>query len=352
MPIEQAWLGDVLQVRGRDWMKLGEKRRQLLIGLAFEYWRKQGFPYYRLSESEIVREFRNVQAQPAAVDPAGVRGSNVGLRLANFFQPQMWSVRVSRYRSPMDVFLDNDLLPLAIRRAWSVWPDRFGANAATLRRMLKTFPSTASVSNFRPTVARAVFAAYSSAGDTVVDFAAGYGGRLLGALSLDRHYVGIEPCKGQVAGLRRTVQTLSGLKLSSPSAEVVAGCAEESLKLLPRAQARLVFSSPPYYDWEKYSTEANQSFVRYSSYSEWVNSFLEPVIRLSHRALHRNGYLVMNISGRARRPKAEEVISIAATVGFRYRATIPLLLARVPYLHPRSAGPKKQELLLVMEKSN
>ena len=67
----------------------------------------------------------------------------------------MWSVRVSRYRSPMDVFLDDDLLLAALKRAWKVWPDRFGANASSLRRMLKTFPGTASVSNFRPTLLEA-----------------------------------------------------------------------------------------------------------------------------------------------------------------------------------------------------
>src|SRR5262249_43379772 len=157
---------------------------------------------------------------------------------------QMWSVRVSRYLSPYDVFKSDALLRAAIRRSWSIWPDRCGANAATLRRILKTFPGTASVSNFRPTVARSVISHFSSEKSTVIDFSAGYGGRLLGALSINRRYIGIEPCSAQVAGLRRMVDALRPFR-SPGNAEILQGCAEDLMSELPRGCADLVFSSPP-----------------------------------------------------------------------------------------------------------
>lgn len=168
-----------LQLRGREWKELPARRREFLSQAAFRYWRQRGFPHYELIQSEIVREVECLIAQPpmTAFRNDGALGSVVGLRVASFFHPHMWSVRVSRYRSPMDVFLDDALLIAALKRAWTVWPDRFGANASCLRRMLKTFPGTASVSNFRPTLARAIVARYSPPGGTVVDFSAGFGGQ-------------------------------------------------------------------------------------------------------------------------------------------------------------------------------
>jgi SAM-dependent methyltransferase len=342
---------DPVRLRGADWALFKSARRRELVRTAWRYWRAFGFPHYQLSKREISLEFFRLAAQDprTAFSRHGALGSVVGLRLANFFQPGMWSVRVSRYRSPMDVFQDDDLLKAAIERAWTIWPDRCGANSSTLRRMLKTFPSTASVSNFRPTLARAVIERYSAPGATVVDFSAGFGGRLTGCLTLDRKYIGIEPDEGQVAGLRSNISALAALTDRNAAAEIIAGCAEDLLPQMPSRSAGLVFSSPPYYNWERYSDSPQQSFIRYGSYDAWLDGFLEPCIRESRRILRRRGRLVLNISGRSRWPSAEDVIRIAKRSHFRLVETMPMLLARVPYLHPRNGSPYKPELLLVFE---
>jgi hypothetical protein len=262
----------------------------------------------------------------------------------------MWSVRVSRYMSPMDVFLDDCLLRAALQRSWRVWPDRYGANAATLRRMLKTFPGSASVSNFRPTAARNIIGALSQDGGVVLDFSAGYGGRLVGALALKRQYLGIDPCGQQLDGLEKTRRWLQSVGTKRGSAEILRGCAEDILPTMPSRSVDLVFSSPPYYDWEKYSDEPTQSFLRHRPYENWVAGFLGPVIAQSYRVLRRSGHLALNVSGGLRHPSSSEVQDIARRAGFRLVCATPLNLARVPYMHPRSSGPKKQEQLLVWVK--
>lgn len=345
--------GDFMRLRGADWHSLPAVRRSQYVDTAFAYWRRSGFPYYRLDAQQIAAEFRALRERDpmSAFRGDGVMGSNLALRLANYFQPQMWRVRVSRYMSPFDVFQDDELLSAAIRRSWSIWPRRFGANASNLRRMLKTYPGTASVSNFRPTVAKAVIARFSRPRQKVVDFAAGYGGRLVGCLSLeDRSYLGIEPCPAQVRGLRKTAEALQLLTRGRPQVDIHEGCAEHQLSLLGDRSAHLVFSSPPYHDYEKYSHDGTQSFVRYACYDDWVNGFLRPVIHHSFRILRRGGRLVINVPKRNRRPRADEVQEIAQSAGFISTATIPMHLAKVPYLHPRSPDPFKFELLLVHEK--
>jgi hypothetical protein len=340
----------VLTVRGRDWQSFGLRKRRRLVENAYRYWRYKGFPHYVLSQIEIGQEFRNLSDQPiGSVRRIGISGSSTGLRLANYFQPHMWSVRVSRYLSPTDVFQDDRLLRAALERSWRIWPDRFGANPATLRRILRTFPGAASVSNFRPTVARAVIHHFSKSSDTVVDFSAGYGGRLLGALSIGRRYIGIEPCSAQVAGLESMIESLRNHGVES-FAEVIPGCAEDVMKLLPKNIANLVFSSPPYFNWEKYSDEASQSFIRYASYDAWIEGFLNPVIRQSFRLLKGKGKFVVNISGKRRQPDGEDVKKLCLASGFKYAGRIPLLISRVPYLHPRNDEPHKLETILVFRK--
>jgi DNA modification methylase len=250
----------------------------------------------------------------------------------------------------MEVFLDDDLLREAIERAWIIWPDRFGANPSNLRRMLKTFPHTAAVSNFRPTLARAIIERYSETGSTVLDFSAGFGGRLVGCLTLDRAYVGIEPCREQVDGMRQSIRALRSLKHEGASARIYEGRAERVLRRLGSESVDLVFSSPPYYDWERYSEDGNQSFVRYDSYAAWLAGFLAPCIDESFRALKPKGHMVLNVSGRERKPTREDVVRIARRAGFALLDELPMLLARVPYLHPRNLGAYKPELLLVFRK--
>jgi hypothetical protein len=337
---------------GAHWTSASAKRKEFYIEEALRYWRTQGFPYYRLSPTEMASEFAAVMRVDHASVLRGseIHGSNVGLRLANCFHPQMWSVRVSRYKTPLECFQDDDCFRTALRRSFSLWPDRHGASASCVRRILRSFSNGAAVSNFRPSVAKAVIEKYTKAGETVIDFSAGYGGRLLGSLALARTYIGIEPCVSQVRGLRKCVQAMQRLNVSPGSAEIVQGCAENVLAETPPRCAQLVFSSPPYFDWERYSTQRTQSFVRYPDYHSWVKGFLIPVVRGSRRVLMPGGFLVVNFPREdTRGPLLLDFKRISLESGFHFHREYKLRLSRVPYMHPRS-GTAKWEALTVFRK--
>jgi hypothetical protein len=171
----------------------------------------------------------------------------------------------------------------------------------------------------------------------------------VGALTLPRHYLGIEPAAKQVAGLQRTAAMLKIVAGPATSVRILRGCAEEKLSEVPSRTAELVFSSPPYHDWERYSNEPTQSYRRYSRYEDWLAGFLAPVISESYRVLARKGHLILNVSRSARRPNAPDVQRLAERSGFRLKRRITMLLARVPYLHP-TTGPYKGEYLLVFQR--
>src|SRR2546426_1733152 len=74
-------------LKGKDWLEATPAERTQLTEAAFFYWRKRGFPHYRLSKRQIQTEFRHL----CALDSRRVfvrgelRGSNIGLRLANAY---------------------------------------------------------------------------------------------------------------------------------------------------------------------------------------------------------------------------------------------------------------------------
>lgn len=318
----------------------------------FRFWRAEGFPHYRLSNRQVRLEFSrilNLDCQ-RMFSRGGIRSPNAGLRLANAYQPYMWRARVSRYLSPMDIFNDDALLRKAIIRSLTIWPSRFGANASCLRRILKSFTSAASVSNYRPAVAKAIISKYSRAKSVVVDFSAGYGGRLLGALALDREYVGIEVNKSQVLGYRRMRRAIIAAGFELPNSHFVQGRAEKTLTTIPARTADLVYSSPPFFNWERYSTSREQSYKRYENYEQWRSEFLTPIITESARILSTRGYLILNVTGGNRLPTPHDVQSVAQRLGFTLVQSHRMIFPKVPYLHPRDGNPTKEERLLVFQK--
>ena len=261
----------VVETFGRDILDLSERHREKAIESAFGYWRSAGFPYPQIAEPEIRREIELL----CGTSPRWRYGklislSTVGLRLANAFHPQIWGVK-GHGRSPIDCFHDNDRLRLALSKAPLFWPDRRCWNAQCVRSLMRIHHRTR-VSNFRPVVARAVVERFSECGAVVLDFSAGYSGRLLGAVTLKRHYLGIDAAKAQVTGLRQTMSAIRNMVLGS--GEFVHGCAEDVLALIRKESVNLVFTSPPFFRLERYSTEATQSYIRYQSYDEWKEKLI------------------------------------------------------------------------------
>ena len=92
----------------------------------------------------------------------------------------------------------------------------------------------------------------------------------------------------------------------------------------------LCFTSPPYFDTEKYSDEKTQSFKKYPTKEEWTNGFLRKTIENCYYGLKKGGYMLYNI---ANTPKykfiEDETQNIAKEMGFKQEQTIELTLSSV-----------------------
>jgi SAM-dependent methyltransferase len=341
----------VLGLKGEEWQKLGLREREDVVSKCLLYWRARGFPHYELSDNDILREYLSLQraSKESILKGDELLMSMVGVKLANYFHPQMWAVRVIGAHSPSDRFHSDEKLRLVIQRALTFYSDRSSVNECNLRRMLGIFSNTARVSNFRPTAAKAIFQEYSKEGDAVLDFSAGYGGRLLGCTVLDRHYVGIDPCRSQVQGLESMTKTLNRLVKPVARTTVHHGCAEDVLPTIPSNSFPLVFSSPPYFNNEQYSDETSQSYVRYPVYQDWLDGFLDRILRESHRILMAGGRLVVNIADIERFELTKDLIRLAGRY-FALERSLKLRLGHKPYLRNRTGKVHKYEPVFVFRK--
>ena len=331
---------------GRELAALPRREFGQRLELAFKYWRLRGFPYANLGRRDVEEEFQRLER--TSVDPLKgdyLVSSTLGLRLANSFHPQMWHVPVHG-RSPVECFCDDAVLRRALGKAVHFWPDRRCWNDQCVRSLMRIYHRSR-VSNFRPTAARSLIARFSDDGDTVLDFSAGYGGRLLGALTLRRHYVGIDPARAQFNGLRRMHAAVAAI--ARGTAEIHQACAEDCLPRMRGGCANLVFSSPPYFDHEKYSSENTQSWRRYRTYSEWRERFLKPVVHHSHRVLKNRGYFLVNVIDLPRVPLLQDVQAMAVPL-FGRAHVLKLWLSTMPAERAARGRKFRWEPILVFQK--
>ncbi|MDO8476654.1 MAG: DNA methyltransferase [Candidatus Rokubacteria bacterium] len=318
---------------------------------AFDHWRSKGFPYPKLSRSQLEQQYRQFAMSCRSVFGRGrsITWSPLGLGIANFFHPHMWAVKCQYFRSPVQVFRNDTLLAHCIDRSLRINTDRTPLNANNMRVMLATFSNTKRVSNFRPTAARALYQRYSRDGDIIVDPSAGFGGRLLGALPLDREYIGIEPNTQSVKGMSRLLDALSGHPLTKGRGRVLQGRCETLLPKLPGRYAAMVISSPPYFARERYGRGREQSWVRYPEYEEWKTHFLASQMREIHRILQPGGFYCLNVENTETHAVADDAIAIARQF-FRPFFVYKLMIGCVPYHRNGQRGGHRSERLLVFQK--
>lgn len=322
-------IGVVEEWFGRFLLRLRSDRFRDRLQSASQYWRAKGFPHPRLSEREIDDEIARLQRS----DRGGRARtkfnslSTVGLRVANAFHPQMWYVRSHRHlRSPIDYYDDDEHLRKVLQRTPGFWPDRRCWNAQCVRSSFR-IAAAGRVANFRPVMARRLVQSLCPEHGTVLDFSAGYGGRLLGVLSLPVHYIGIDPHPMQILGLTRMLEILS--PRMQGSGEVIHGRAEDIMRRLRRGSIDMVLSSPPYFNLERYADDPAQSAVRYGAYDEWLSGFLDCLIRESHRVLRRAGVLALNVANVRGYPIADHAEAVLRE-HFRRIDIVRMPMGRVP----------------------
>jgi len=183
----------------------------------------------------------------------------------------------------------------------------------------------------------------------IYDPSMGFGGRLLGALSLREksvHYVGTDPNTenwiDEIGNSRyeylekvfkshiRSGEEFKGTYICSGSETVSTDKQFKELK----GKIDFIFTSPPYFSAEMYSDEATQSAVKFSSYESWRDGFLRKTLETCVDWLKPNRYIAFNIAdinvGSTTYPLENDTVEILKSLGVEHKQKLKMMLAKSP----------------------
>jgi len=262
----------------------------------FDYYRSYGFPYFPKPniEKEIFKIKKYLSSNNIITDKI-IKQTMHGLNICWYYFPHSWEVKCGNMFSPMETFLDDNRFRKVIDKRMKF--DTYISDSG-MRKQLRIHTGTQSVSNFRPTSAYGIYEYFGSG--VVFDMSAGYGGRLLGSYLSDKvtKYIGVDPCKKTYDGL---IDFKNDLNYNN--SEIYCIGSEDFIPEKNRID--LCFTSPPYFDTEKYSDEDTQSWKKYPSKDLWLNDFLFTTVKNCIYGLKSGGHIAINISNVKSYPELE-----------------------------------------------
>jgi hypothetical protein len=300
---------------------LTEDEKKVYVEILFKECRENGFPYYEVPSPDAV--IRSVITATKYLEKQSIDSELIatahGNTIATAFFPHIFRVRMGDRCSPEDVFFDDDKLRAALTKAVHRHDH---ISDRVIRTAVSLYGGARAVSNFPPMIAAKLYRRFAGDDAVVYDPCGGWGGRMLGAAIAPniRHYICTEVSKLSVIGLEQ----LAGNLTSFITSDVIEAPAETFCEL---SDIDMVFTSPPYFDHEKYSDDQDQSYIKYPTQNEWVDGFLFPLIKNALRMLRSGGVLALNIADVPTFSMlTATTMRLALEVGFKHEVTLPIFI--------------------------
>lgn len=125
-----------------------------------------------------------------------------------------------------------------------------------------------------------------------LDMSAGWGDRLIGAISYGCQYTGVDPSECMENKYKKIIKTLVPAKYRKDYKVIKSGF--ETVEL-PENEYDLMFSSPPFFTLELYEKTENQSSEKFDSLQKWEEGFLYPSIEKTYKCLKNGGHMALYI---------------------------------------------------------
>ena len=251
------------------------------------------FPYYPTDLQWRRKEFSQfLHYQDTLWDGKKIKQTMHGLALCRSYMPHAFAVQCKNMNSPVQTF-EGDKEKIIKKMKQMGHKD----TASGLRKTLRIMTGSQGVSNFRPTAAHAIYIRFLPEGGTTWDMSGGNGRRLLGAIKSQINHIATEPASDTVKGLNEIIVDfgyISNIFRKIPHMEIVQKGSEDFLP--DKESLDLCFTSPPYFNTEKYSDEETQSYIKFPTQDEWVEGFLRKTIQNCRYGLKPNRYMLINIA--------------------------------------------------------
>lgn len=318
----------------------------------------EGDFWYDYSDDEFIAHVQNLDAfnSDDILHKTIISRNNLCSPVASSFHPHILEINNGKYNSPNETLEDITHLKKCIVNYMKI-TDKISCSDAI--HILRTARKTQMVSNFRPTVAKLIYDRYGNNG-AVLDPCIGFGGRLLGAwCSSIKRYVGTDPCTKSYNGDMKLAVRLR--RLTSGNEGFLEGMSRPDIELhqLPFEEFKteekfdLVFTSPPYFNTEKYSDEDTQSWKRYPTYYLWVDKFLKVLIGNAYSFLKPKGYFVINMKDdpRAKNNIWSDVMRISKQYFGEPETILYMEMPALPLIKKNCTDSKKGEPIGIFRKN-
>lgn len=277
--------------------------------------------------------------------PATIKGkllpiNNAGVDLVNSFMPNILKVYKSNLPSWHSILTDSNLIDQVLQK---MIDSKIRINVNNLKNTIRSMNTVAEVYNFRPLTARYIYENFVPQNGIVYDYSCGFGGRMLGAaISANSvKYIGTDPNTETHSNLLKLKDFLVDSGFEATRFEIYNECSEDFK--LPELEGKVdaAFSSPPYYDIERYCDEPTQSWIKHRTYSSWFNDYMKKTIENIFFYLKPGGKFIINIKNIGSYALASDIQKISEAMNFKLIDTLEL-----EFPHYKSKGPRTEPVMI------
>jgi hypothetical protein len=347
--MEKLNFSEIVKIDGKAFTKqfiesLSYSERDAYVEPLFVLFRNAGF-LYPDDDSKLKTSYKRLcEYKPDLTTNEVFNNSSLATDICKYFCKSFYLSKGENGSTFESVFNNDELLKRLIRNRLGMdWyydgPRVKGVNEAfnlSFRMLIQGMRSmmlVAQTSIFKPSIAKYFCERYSDVGDVVADYSCGFGGRMLGAVSCGRKYIGTDPLTVPELKTMASFLGLSGVELIQQGSEYYCGV-ENSIDLY--------YSSPPYYNQERYSDDVSQSYNKGEDY--FYNVYWKQTLNNVRYMLKSGKVFGLNVKNYPR------MVEMAREVFGEEKEIVSLRTVRSHLAHKEKNGNEKFENIYIFRK--
>ncbi len=311
--------------------------------------RAMPFPLTQYSAAEVLSDWNSLKNTPQNVEmtewtchrlfdsipllyrgkPCLIQSNTKGRKVSNQFTE---SVRMEcgskAFPSPISYWTENKVM-YWLRSLWTLLDDKEGLNGRSIQQCIAL--SSYVASQFNPSTAKCIYDFFGA--KKVLDLSMGWGDRLVGFLASGADsYVGIDPntkLHTPYQSICDWTENKGGLDKPKTTRFICSPAEEADLSNM---KFDFVFTSPPYFNIERYSEDGTQSWKRYKQLSAWHEGFLFPSLKKAWDSLEEGGRIAINIADslRDKHNICTPMLSYMESIGATYEGVMGYRMSKRP----------------------
>jgi len=341
-------------------INMTEEQKNDAAKIVFDFYRNNGFPYSNLSKDELLKDFiylKNIDIKKINKDNILNLNNYSGISIFKHFAPHFYEAKSSltnnsltQKPSMIEGFHRDDILLRVINERLS---KNKNMNGNMIKQGLFNSYRVYRASIFFPSIAKFLYSKYTQEGDIIYDYSMGFGQRLLGALSLPHNikYVGVDPFR---KSFESNVNIFQFFKDNIPmfKQDVDLRCcgAEEFIDEQYKDKIKFAFSSPPYYNLERYVEEESQCYYS-RSYVDFINEWWRKVVDNIDYMLAPDGIFAINIKDKVDNFSIkDDMVNVIREKGYEIIDMYQIQLTRNTSFNNKDGSHKYEPIILLKRK--